>query len=145
MVFYDGTSFHRVVAGFVIQGGGYTNGTTPKTDGLHPPIRNEARNGLRNVRGAIAMARAKDPHSATSQFFINVKDNPGLDYDNPDWDGWGYCVFGKVVEGLNVVDRVRMVGTRINPQAQQGAIAADQAAGHHSPADRGQRAFGEAD
>ncbi len=111
--FYDGTIFHRVIPTFMIQGGGFTGPTEQKAKGLRKPIQNEARNGLKNVRGTIAMARTGEPHSATSQFFINVKDNPNLDY--PSSDGWGYCVFGKVVEGMEVVDRIKDVETRPNP------------------------------
>jgi cyclophilin family peptidyl-prolyl cis-trans isomerase len=104
---YDGTVFHRVISDFMIQGGGFdgTLSERPSRDA----IVNEARNGLRNVRGTIAMARTSDPDSATDQFFINVVDNPGLDYPNP--DGAGYAVFGHVSAGLDVVDRIRVVPT----------------------------------
>jgi len=111
--FYQGTVFHRVIPGFMIQGGGFVSATEQKFTGLHPPIRNEARNGLKNLRGTIAMARTGEPHSATSQFFINVNDNVPLDY--PSRDGWGYCVFGKVVSGMDVVDKIKDVPTRVNP------------------------------
>lgn len=106
--FYDGTIFHRVIPHFMIQGGGFAAGLKPKA--TQPPVKNEAQNGLRNVRGAIAMARTNDPHSATSQFFINVTDNDFLDY--PGQDGWGYCVFGKVTAGMDVVDAIRKVATK---------------------------------
>lgn len=105
--FYDGTIFHRVIDNFMIQGGGFDQNFQPKA--TRPPVPNEARNGLKNVRGTLAMARTSDPHSATAQFFINVKDNPSLDYPKP--DGWGYAVFGKVVEGMDVVDKIRQVPT----------------------------------
>jgi len=105
--FYDGLVFHRVMEGFMIQGGGFQPDGTWKEG--HAPIRNEARNGLKNERGTIAMARSSDPDSATSQFFINTVDNPGLDYPNP--DGYGYTVFGKVVEGMDVVDAIESVST----------------------------------
>lgn len=104
---FDGTLFHRVINGFMIQGGGFTSDFVAKE--THPPIRNEAKNGLKNVKGAIAMARTNDPHSASSQFFINVADNGFLDY--PGQDGWGYCVFGRVVEGMDVVDEIKLVKT----------------------------------
>jgi cyclophilin family peptidyl-prolyl cis-trans isomerase len=113
--FYDGTIFHRVLANFLIQGGGWTSPTEPKKDGLQKPIRNEARSALKNERGTIAMARTRNPASATAQFFINLDDNPKLDF--PDGDGWGYCAFGKVVEGLNVVDRIGGVPTQRNAPA----------------------------
>ena len=100
--FYDGTVFHRVIKGFMIQGGGYGRDYAKKP--TREPIKNEANNGLRNDRGTIAMARTSDPHSATAQFFINHKDNGSLDY--PSRDGWGYAVFGKVVEGMDVVDKI---------------------------------------
>jgi peptidyl-prolyl cis-trans isomerase B (cyclophilin B) len=105
--FYDGTIFHRVIGNFMIQGGGMTPDMVQKA--TRPAIENEAKNGLKNARGSIAMARTGDPHSATAQFFINVKDNDFLDY--PGQDGWGYCVFGKVVEGMDVVDRIKAVAT----------------------------------
>jgi len=107
--FYDGTLFHRVIDNFVIQGGGFGAGMTQKIG--RPPIENEAKNGLRNERGTIAMARTSDPHSAASQFFINVVDNDFLNYTGPTPAGWGYCVFGKVVDGLHVVDAIKGVPT----------------------------------
>lgn len=107
--FYDGTIFHRVIDNFMIQGGGFTADMQQKqTAGK---IANEADNGLKNVRGSIAMARTSDPHSATAQFFINVKDNSFLDHRNKTPDGWGYCVFGQVVEGLDVIDKIKAVKT----------------------------------
>ncbi len=105
--FYDGTIFHRVIDGFMIQGGGFEPGMKQKP--TRAPIENEARNGLRNVTGSIAMARTQDPHSASAQFFINLKDNAFLDY--PSRDGWGYAVFGKVVEGMDVVNKIAKVPT----------------------------------
>ncbi len=107
--FFEGTLFHRVIPGFMIQGGGMTSGLKPKSTGK--PIRNEADNGLKNLRGTIAMARTSDPHSATAQFFINLKDNDFLDYKSADARGWGYCVFGKVTEGMDVVDAIATVQT----------------------------------
>jgi peptidyl-prolyl cis-trans isomerase B (cyclophilin B) len=107
--FYDGTLFHRVIGGFMIQGGGLTPDLHRKA--THPPIKNEADNGLKNGTGTIAMARTGDPDSATSQFFINVADNARLDYRSPDPQGWGYCVFGKVVEGMDVVTAISKVPT----------------------------------
>jgi len=107
--FYDGTLFHRVIDNFMIQGGGFGIGMNQKVG--RPPIENEAKNGLRNARGAIAMARTSDPHSASSQFFINVVDNDFLNYTGPTPAGWGYCVFGKVIDGMNVVDRIKGVPT----------------------------------
>jgi cyclophilin family peptidyl-prolyl cis-trans isomerase len=104
--FYDGTVFHRVMPGFMIQGGGMTPDLQEKP--TRPPIRNEARNGLRNSRGTLAMARTGDPNSATSQFFINVKDNHRLDFGI---GGAGYAVFGEVVEGIEVVDKIVGVAT----------------------------------
>ncbi|GIW82087.1 MAG: peptidyl-prolyl cis-trans isomerase [Gemmatales bacterium] len=106
--FYDGTIFHRVIADFVIQGGGYEPGMKRKK--THPPIKNEAANNLSNVRGTIAMARTSDPDSATSQFYINVKDNKNLDRRSAVEPG--YCVFGRVIDGMNVVDKIRAVKTR---------------------------------
>jgi peptidyl-prolyl cis-trans isomerase B (cyclophilin B) len=104
---YDGTIFHRVIDGFMIQGGGFNEHLMQKV--TRPPVENEAKNGLSNLTGTIAMARTMQPHSATAQFFINVSDNVFLDY--PGQDGWGYCVFGRVVEGMDVVDRIRKVKT----------------------------------
>ncbi len=105
--FYDGTIFHRVINGFMIQGGGFQPGMIEKP--TREPIENEAANGLSNRAGTIAMARTMEPHSATAQFFINVSDNTFLDY--PGQDGWGYCVFGRVTEGLDVVERIKGVDT----------------------------------
>ncbi|WP_345781538.1 peptidylprolyl isomerase [Persephonella sp.] len=102
--FYNGTIFHRVVKGFVIQGGGFDKDLNYKKP-THPPIKNESNNGLSNVRGTIAMARTSDPHSANTQFFINLADNTYLDYGkNP--QKWGYTVFGKVIKGMDVVDEI---------------------------------------
>ncbi len=106
---YDGTIFHRVIDGFMIQGGGFEPGMKQKPTGK--PVENEAANGLRNDRYTIAMARTSDPHSATAQFFINVADNAFLNHSAPTAQGWGYCVFGRVVEGQDVVDRIRAVAT----------------------------------
>ncbi|MHB1587615.1 MAG: peptidylprolyl isomerase [Acidiferrobacteraceae bacterium] len=108
--FYDGTIFHRVIDNFMIQGGGFTTGMKQKSTGA--PIENEARNGLRNMRGTIAMARTNDPHSATAQFFINVADNDFLNHSSPTPDGWGYCVFGRVTEGLEIIDRIKGAATK---------------------------------
>lgn len=107
--FFDGTIFHRVVPGFVIQGGGFTADMTKKPN--NPPIENEADNGLRNDRYTICMARTNDPHSATSQFFINTKDNDMLNFRSKDMSGWGYAVFGKVTEGTEVIDAIEKVQT----------------------------------
>ncbi len=106
---YDGTIFHRVIDGFMIQGGGFTPGMKQKPTAR--PVENEAGNGLRNDRYTIAMARTSDPHSATAQFFINVADNAFLNHTAPNAQGWGYCVFGKVTEGMDVVDRIKAVAT----------------------------------
>jgi len=107
--FYDGTIFHRVIKGFMIQGGGFTEDMQQKS--TRAPIDNEANNGLQNKRGTAAMARTMDPHSATAQFFINTVDNTFLDHKGKNPSGWGYCVFGKVVEGMNVVDAIESVST----------------------------------
>ncbi|ALP52551.1 peptidylprolyl isomerase [Candidatus Tenderia electrophaga] len=107
--FYDGTLFHRVIPDFMIQGGGFT--TQMRKKETRAPIRNEADNGLKNVRGSVAMARTNDPHSATAQFFINVKDNDFLNHSAPNSRGWGYAVFGEVVEGMATVDEIRAVAT----------------------------------
>jgi peptidyl-prolyl cis-trans isomerase B (cyclophilin B) len=106
---YDGTIFHRVIAGFMIQGGGFDADMKQKP--TKPPIKNEADNGLKNADGTIAMARTNDPHSATAQFFINVKDNGFLDHTSPSPQGWGYAVFGKVVDGMDVVRSIEQVKT----------------------------------
>lgn len=107
--FYDGTIFHRVIDGFMIQGGGMEPGMKEKTTGT--PVQNEASNALSNTRGTIAMARTPNPHSATSQFFINVADNTFLDFKSPTPDGYGYCVFGEVTDGMDVVDTIKDVAT----------------------------------
>lgn len=107
--FYNGTIFHRVIDGFMIQGGGFTAGFQQKP--TRAPVPNEADNGLKNLRGTIAMARTSDPNSATAQFFINVKDNAALDYKSSTPQGWGYAVFGKVIDGMEVVDKIRQVPT----------------------------------
>ncbi|MGD2119408.1 MAG: peptidylprolyl isomerase [Chromatiales bacterium] len=104
---FDNTIFHRVINNFMIQGGGFLEDMTQKA--TREPIENEANNGLSNMTGTIAMARTGDPHSATAQFYINVADNKFLDF--PGQDGWGYCVFGKVVEGMDVVNKIKEVDT----------------------------------
>lgn len=106
---YDGTIFHRVIDGFMIQGGGMD--ANMKEKATNAPIKNEADNGLKNEVGTIAMARTSDPNSATSQFFINVKDNSFLNYTSPTSQGWGYAVFGKVTEGMDVVNKIKGVPT----------------------------------
>ena len=106
---YNGTTFHRVIDGFMVQGGGFEPGMRQKP--TQETIKNEAANGLKNDRYTIAMARTSDPHSASSQFFINVKDNDFLNHTAPDAQGWGYCVFGKVVEGQDVIDKIKKVKT----------------------------------
>ncbi len=108
--FYEGTIFHRVINGFMIQGGGFDSDFQKKK--THMSVENEAKNGLKNQRGTIAMARTADPHSATAQFFINHKNNTALDY--PSRDGWGYCVFGKVTGGMDVVDEIAKTPTGPN-------------------------------
>ena len=106
---YNGTVFHRVIPGFMIQGGGFEPGLNQKSSG--DPIQNEADNGLKNELGTVAMARTSDPHSATAQFFINTSDNDFLNHKSKDPQGWGYTVFGKVVEGLDVVKKIEAVST----------------------------------
>jgi len=106
---FDNTLFHRVIDGFMIQGGGFSPDFTQKS--TRPPVENEAANGLKNKSYTVAMARTSDPHSATAQFFINVADNAFLDYRSPDAKGWGYCVFGRVVGGTEVVDKIKRVAT----------------------------------
>ncbi len=107
--FYDGTIFHRVIDGFMIQGGGFTEDMAQKS--TRDAIENEADNGLKNDCYTVAMARTMDPHSATAQFFINVKDNDFLNHSGKNMQGWGYCVFGKVTEGTEVVDKIKGVKT----------------------------------
>jgi peptidyl-prolyl cis-trans isomerase A (cyclophilin A) len=111
--FYDGTVFHRVIPGFMIQGGGYTPQMQEKP--THAPIKNEADNGLKNDRGTVAMARTSDPDSATAQFFINLKDNDFLNHTGKSLRGWGYAVFGKVISGMDVVDKIAAVSTGNHP------------------------------
>ncbi len=117
--FYDGVIFHRVMSNFMIQGGGYLPDLTEKKDGLRPPIRNEWKNGLKNLRGTIAMARTQVADSATAQFFINVVDNAMLDTPR---DGAAYAVFGKVVEGMETVDRIRNTEVTSNPRLPMGMV-----------------------
>ncbi|MFT4926022.1 MAG: peptidyl-prolyl cis-trans isomerase B (cyclophilin B) [Phenylobacterium sp.] len=107
--FFDGTIFHRVIDGFMIQGGGFTPDMEQKA--VNAPIKNEANNGLNNKIGTLAMARTNDPHSATGQFFINLTDNDFLDFKAENSQGWGYCVFGEITEGMDVVDKIRAVKT----------------------------------
>ena len=106
---YDGTIFHRVIEDFVIQGGGFDPAMKEKS--TRPPIRNEANNRLSNLLGTIAMARTPEPHSASAQFFINTNDNAFLDFSKETDDGWGYCVFGRVIEGMEVVELIEEVST----------------------------------
>jgi peptidyl-prolyl cis-trans isomerase B (cyclophilin B) len=106
---YNNTIFHRVIDGFMIQGGGFITGMEQKP--TQAPIENEAKNGLKNTVGSVAMARTSDPHSASAQFFINLADNDFLD-NNKCQDGWGYCVFGQVTEGMDVVNKIKAVKTR---------------------------------
>jgi peptidyl-prolyl cis-trans isomerase B (cyclophilin B) len=107
--FYDGTIFHRVIDGFMVQGGGFTSGMEQKS--VQDPIKNEANNGLTNKTGTLAMARTPDPHSATAQFFINVNDNDFLNFSSETSQGWGYCVFAEVVEGMDIVNKIKAVAT----------------------------------
>jgi peptidyl-prolyl cis-trans isomerase B (cyclophilin B) len=106
---YNNTLFHRVINGFMVQGGGFEPGMRQKS--TRAPVENEATNGLRNTKYSVAMARTSEPHSATAQFFINVADNDFLNHTSPSPKGWGYCVFGRVVEGTDVVDKIKMVRT----------------------------------
>ena len=119
--FYDGTVFHRVIDGFMIQGGGFTADMKQKSTGK--PIQNEVDNGLTNQKYTVAMARTSDPHSATAQFFINVNDNEFLNHRSKTSQGWGYAVFGKVVEGMDVVDKIRQ--TRTGPSAGHQDVPVD--------------------
>ena len=108
--YYSGTIFHRIIEGFMVQGGGLDENMTPKPTNTDP-IQNEANNGLKNVRGSIAMARTMDPHSATGQFFINHKDNDFLNHTAENSQGWGYAVFGSVIDGMDVVDQIALSTT----------------------------------
>ena len=119
---YDGTIFHRVIPGFMIQGGGFDSSMKQKE--TNPPIKNEAANGLKNDKGTVAMARTNVPDSATSQFFINVKDNDFLNHTSPTPQGWGYAVFGKVTDGMDVVESIENVATA-NKGGQQDVPVSD--------------------
>ncbi len=116
--FYSNTVFHRVIDGFMVQGGGFEPGMRQKP--TQKTIKNEAGNGLKNDRYTVAMARTSEPHSASSQFFINVKDNDFLNHTAPSSQGWGYCVFGKVVEGRDVVDKIK--GVRTGKRGSHGDV-----------------------
>lgn len=117
--FYDGTIFHRVMPTFMIQGGGFDENINQKRTGLHSPIKNEWKNGLKNVRGTIAMARISAPDSATAQFFINVVDNDSLDQPR---GGAAYAVFGKIVEGMDTIEKIRNTKTEANPKYPGGSV-----------------------
>ncbi|HMA62752.1 MAG TPA: peptidylprolyl isomerase [bacterium] len=119
--YYEGTVFHRVIPGFMIQGGGLTPDLQKKT--TQDPIRNEADNGLKNERGTIAMARTRDPHSATSQFFINLQNNQQLNFTAKNKRGWGYCVFGEVTDGMDIVDQI--AGTKTGAKAGRQNVPVD--------------------
>ncbi|KAF7778088.1 peptidyl-prolyl cis-trans isomerase B (cyclophilin B) [Pseudoalteromonas marina] len=110
--FYNGTIFHRVIDGFMVQGGGFVSGMEQKD--VNDPIQNEANNGLPNKVGTLAMARTPDPHSATAQFFINVNNNDFLNHSSETSQGWGYCVFAEVVEGMDIVEKIKGVATGSN-------------------------------
>jgi peptidyl-prolyl cis-trans isomerase A (cyclophilin A) len=134
---YKGTTFHRVIANFMIQGGGFTAAGAEKP--TRPPIANEARQalakGLRNDRGFLAMARTSNPNSATAQFFVNVVDNPLL--DPPSQDGWGYCVFGRVVQGMETVDKIRNVKTGLMDMPVAPVVITDAKEVHAEACERG--------
>lgn len=119
--FYTNTIFHRVIKDFMIQGGGYTVRYEEKP--THAPIKNEAANGLKNVRGSLAMARTAEPHSAAAQFYINTVDNPDLDHQSEADDEYGYCVFGQVIDGLDVVDKIQKLKTK--PQGEHDDAPVD--------------------
>lgn len=119
--FYENTIFHRVIKDFMIQGGGYTVRYEEKP--THASIKNEAANGLKNVRGSLAMARTADPHSASAQFYINTVDNPDLDHQSEADDEYGYCVFGQVIDGLDVVDKIQKLKTK--PQGEHDDAPVD--------------------
>lgn len=116
---YDGTIFHRVIPSFMVQGGGYDRRYERKA--THEPVQNEADNGLKNARGTVAMARTGDPHSATAQWFVNLVDNAFLDHTAKSAQGWGYTVFGKVIEGMDVVDRIQALKTGAQGPFQKDA------------------------
>ncbi len=116
--YFDGTVFHRVISGFMIQGGGFTADIQRKP-GTRDPIRNEADNGLKNLRGTLAMARTNQPHSATAQFFISLVDNSFLDFREKNRRGWGYAVFGKVTDGMDVVDKIAKLSTTARPNGMR--------------------------
>jgi peptidyl-prolyl cis-trans isomerase B (cyclophilin B) len=118
---YDGTVFHRIIPTFMIQGGGFDQRLEKKP--TNPPVQNEADNGLKNTRGTVAMARTNDPHSATAQWFVNVVDNKFLDHQAKDAQGWGYAVFGRVIEGMDVVDTIKAVKTgAVGPFAKDAPL-----------------------
>lgn len=119
--FYRNTIFHRVIKDFMIQGGGLTMRMEEKA--AHEPVENEAANGLSNLRGTLAMARTSEPHSASAQFFINTVDNADLDHSAPTPEGFGYCVFGQVIEGMNIVDKIQKIKTRA--QGDHGNVPTD--------------------
>ncbi|MDR2800534.1 MAG: peptidylprolyl isomerase [Desulfovibrio sp.] len=119
--FYRNTIFHRVIKGFMIQGGGLTLRLEEKP--TRPPVPNEAANGLKNLRGSLALARTADPHSAAAQFFINTVDNPELDFRSPDPEGFGYCVFGRVADGMDVVDKIEK--SKVKATGEHGSLPAD--------------------
>ena len=131
---YAGTIFHRVIADFMIQGGGLDTDMHPKT--TKAPIKNEADNGLSNEIGTIAMARTSDPHSASAQFFINTNDNIGLNYRSASRDGWGYCVFGKVIQGMEVVEAIESTPTTSRKGHQDVPVNPIQITGAEIVADR---------
>lgn len=116
--YYDGTVFHRVIDGFMIQGGGFTADIQRKP-GSRDPLQNEADNGLKNLRGTLAMARTNQPHSATAQFFVNLVDNGFLDFREKNRRGWGYAVFGKVTDGMEVVDKIAKLSTTTRPNGMR--------------------------
>ena len=119
--FYNNTIFHRVIKDFMIQGGGLTMRMEEKK--THPPVKNEADNGFKNLKGSLAMARTGDPHSAAAQFFINTVDNPELDHSAPTVEGYGYCVFGQVVEGMDVVAKIEKA--RVKSMGEHEALPVD--------------------
>ncbi len=119
--FYDGLTFHRIISGFMIQGGGYTTDMSERQSG-GAELRNEAANGLKNQRGSVAMARTSAPHSAKNQFFINLVNNSQLDHTSQTDQGWGYTVFGRVIEGMDVVDAIAAVETTTNDKPVEAVL-----------------------